>query len=575
MSTVSPRAPRLAVSPRVVRPLLLLPVLALLAVFFVWPMLDILLRSLHPEGKAVFGSPTVDFGNYTEIFSDAALRSVVGHTFLVAVWATVITAILAFPTAYLLSRLSRRAAVVVLTLILIPFWVSILVRLFAFTQILGREGVVNDVASTLNLGGPYSLLFNTSATVIGMVAYLLPYMILILYSGMSGVDTTLVTAAKTLGASGAQAFRRVYFPLVRSSLVAGMLLVFVLSLGFFLTPAILGGAQDTTIPIYIQSQISSFQWGSASATGMLLLAVTLVGYAGAIRGGGMGVLTGGESRSLGKGTVEREPLRAGPLAVVLWIAAGVVLLILLLPLLIIVPSSFDTSQSLSWPPKGFTTNWYEDVLTQPLWTDAIAKSAVVAVGTALLSTVVGLILARFAQQLRSKLALSTLQAAVYAPLIVPVILLAVGIYDVQARLGLLGTTAGLVLAHTVIAFPLAFAVLSTALSNMDPALESAAWTLGASRRRTFWKVVMPNITPSVIGALLITFVTSWDEAVIALFQTGLEKTLPVTIFSYIKSGVQPSVAAVATMLVALVLVGMVLLLIGGALVRRRRGRVQK
>lgn len=557
-----------AASPRVARLLMLAPVVALLGVFFLWPLADVLVRSLDPEGQVSLASP--GFGHYEAIFRDDALRGVVVHTFVIALWATLITAVLAFPTAYLLSRLSRRVALILLTLIMIPFWVSILVRLFAFTSILGREGVVNDVAGGLGLGGPYSLLFNSTATVIGMVAYLLPYMILILYSGMSGIDTTLITAAKTLGASGGQAFRRIYFPLVRASLSAGVLLIFVLSLGFFLTPAILGGAGDTTIPIYIQAQIGNFQWGTASATGILLLVVTIAGYTAAIRGGGMGLLAAGGSRSgSGKGTVEREPLKRSPGTLLLWLAALVVLAILLLPLIIIVPSSFDSSQSLGWPPKGFTTGWYEQVVQDPQWTDAIRKSLVVGLGTAVISTAIGLVLARIADQMRSRTARSLLQAVVYAPLIVPVILLAVGIYDVQARLNLLGTSIGLILAHTVIAFPLAFAVISTALANVDPALEPAAWTMGASRRAAFWRVTIPNIVPSLVGALLITFVTSWDEAVIALFQTGLEKTLPVTIYSFLKSGVQPSVAAVATMLIALVLVAVLVSRLAAAWRSRR------
>jgi putative spermidine/putrescine transport system permease protein len=211
------------------------------------------------------------------------------------------------------------------------------------------------------------------------------------------------------------------------------------------------------------------------------------------------------------------------------------------------------------------------VLENPIWTDSIAKSAWVASGTAVLSTLAGLALARVFVGLRSHTTRSVLQSLIYAPLVVPVILLAIGIYDVEARLQLLGTTHGLILAHAVIAFPLAFAVLSNALSNVDPAIEPAAWTLGASRRRAFWSTVMPNIVPGLIGALLITFVTSWDEAVIALFQTGLDKTLPVTIFSFLKPGVTPAVAAVATMLVGLVVLCVLAsVVIGSRRARRRR-----
>jgi putative spermidine/putrescine transport system permease protein len=562
--------PRARLRPRSSKLLLVLPGVLLFAVFFAWPLLEITLRSLNESGEVSYSSPTLSLANYREIIEDSALRGVVTHTFVIAFWSTVITVLLAFPTAYLMSRLSRRVALVLLTLVLIPFWVSILVRLFAYTQVLSHSGIVNSLAGELGLG-PYEMLFSTRATIFGMVAYLLPYMILMLYSGMSGLDTSLITAAKTLGSTGAQAFRHIYFPLIRPTLLAATLLVFVLGLGFFLTPALLGGAKDTTIAMYIQQQVDTLQWGTASATGVVLLIITVVGYALALRLGGFGMLSGGGGAT-GKGSVEREPLRLSPGTVALWTITVVVLVILLVPLLIIVPSSFDTSSTLGWPPKGFTTEWYSTVTSDPLWTQALKKSLIVGLVTAVLSTLIGLSLARVFQGLRSQAGRLTFQALAVAPLIAPVILLAVGIFSVQIRLDLLDTNIGLVLAHAVLAIPLAFVVLTAALANTDPALEAAAWTMGASRTRAFWTVTVPAIAPSLVGALLLTFLTSWDEVVIALFQSGIQKTLPVTIFSFLKSGVEPSVAAIAVLLVAVVAVGVIVTAIIG---RRREKKLTR
>lgn len=551
---------------RLRRAMLLAPVVALLGVFFGWPILAVLLRSLDPDGTVTWSSPRISTEHYVTVLTDPTLRDVIVHTVVVAIWATAVTAALAFPVAYLISRLSRQIAVTLLTLILLQFWISILVRLFAYTQVLGREGFINSLAETFGLG-PYDLLFNTTATVIGMVVYLLPYMILILYAGMSGIDLSLVTAAKTLGASPRQAFWRIYVPLVRPSFVTGTLLIFVLSLGFFLTPAVLGGPGDTTVSIYIQQQIGLYQWGVASAIGILLLVVTLVLYVGAVRAGGMASALPGGGRA-GKGTANREPLRIGAASVLLWLVTLAVLLLLLLPLLVVVPVSFTDTSRLVWPPEGTTTRWYEKVLESPIWLDAMRKSALVATGTAIVATGAGLLLARTMFTLRSAFARSLLLTLVYAPLVVPIILLAIGIYDVETRLGLLGSNVGLTLAHAVLAIPFAFAILHSALSGIDPSVEHAAWTLGASRRRAFWSTVMPNVIPSLVSALLISFITSWDEPVVALFQTGLKKTLPVTIFTQLKSGVTPALAAVATMLVGLVL----LCLLIGLLWSARRTR---
>lgn len=538
-------------TPGVRRALLLLPVAGLVGAFLVWPIVSVLLRSLDPDGRVDWSSPRFTLEHYAEVVTDPTLRDVIVHTSVIALVATAITAVLAFPVAYLASRLSRRAGLLLLGLVLLQFWISILVRLFAYTQVLGREGFINSLAESAGLG-PYPLLFNTTATVIGMVVYLLPYMVVILYSGMAGINVELLTAARTLGATPRQAFLQVYVPLVRPAFVTGVLLVFVLSLGFFLTPAVLGGPGDTTVSIYIQQQIGLYQWGVASAIGILLLVVTLVGYAAAVRAGGLASSLTSNGQG-GKGTTAREPLRFGLTTLLLWVMTAVVIVILLLPLVVVVPVSFTETSRLVWPPEGATTRWYAEVLESPSWLAAIRKSAIVAAATAVLSTAVALVLARAAAALRSPLARSILLSAVYAPLVVPLILLAIGVFDVQTRLGLIGSNTGLVLAHTIIAFPFAFAILHGALAGIDDALEPAAWTLGASRRRAFWATVVPNIVPSLMAAFLIGFITSWDEPVIALFQTGIDKTLPVTILTQIKAGVTPALAAVATMLVALVL----------------------
>jgi putative spermidine/putrescine transport system permease protein len=538
----------------------------LAAVSLLWPLLDVALRSFNANGDASLSSQTITLGHYQEVFTDSALRRIVRNTIVISFWATLVTTILAFPVAFLLSRLSRSIAVLILALILIPFWVSILVRLFALTTILGRQGVINDLLARMHLGGPYALLFNRTSTIIGMVAYLLPYLIVILYAGLSGIDPALTTAARTLGASGRQAFLRVYLPLARQTLFFGVSLTAILCLGFFLTPASLGGPQETTIPVYIQGEISILDWGTASATGVLLLVVTIVVFAIVFRGVGVGRLTGRESGAT-KGTVNREPLRLSFLTVALWAITVFVVLALLAPLAVIAASSFTTSDLLAWPPQGFTLKWFTEVLSDPTWREAAKKSAIVAIGTALLSTAVALSLARSIRRIRSSSVVAVIVALIYAPLVVPVILLAIGIFDVQARIGLLGTNFGLVLGHCVLALPLAFAVLSSALSNLDPTLETAAWTLGASKRRAFWRIVVPNIAPSIAGAFLIAFVTSWDEVVIAIFQTGFDKTLPVLFFGYVKGGVTPALAAAATILVAVALA----VLAANALVTGRRG----
>jgi len=527
-----------------------------MAIFFAWPLVDLLLRSLSSQGLVSYAHPEFDLTNYKAVFADRLLLLIQWHTVVIAFWATLFTFVLAFPTAFLLSRASGKTATALLGLFLIGFWVSIIVRLFALTEVLSRNGVVNSLAGLLHVG-PFDLMFNTTGTIIGMVNYLLPYMVLLLYAGMAGVDWNLIAAAKSLGATPRRAFVEIYFPLVRPGLVGAVLLIFILGLSFFLTPAVLGGPENTTVAVYIQQQVNIYSWGVASAIGIVLLALTVIGYVVALRFSGPTLLTGvGASSS--KGAIAQEPLRMSVATIALGLAAAASLLLLLLPVALVPPMSIGTTGNVFFPPKGFTLHWYAQVFDGATWTAPLLKSLEVAAAVAVISTGLGLALARVVVGLRSRTLRSVITAAAFAPLITPVILLAIGEYDVQVRTGLAGTSFGLIMAHVVIAFPVAFAVLSNALSNVDASLEPAAWTLGASRTAAFWSIVVRSIIPSVAGAFVLSFMVSWDEVVIALFQTGFEKTLPVTIFAYLQAGIVPTVPAIATMLIGVVVIGFTL-----------------
>jgi putative spermidine/putrescine transport system permease protein len=557
---------------RLVRILMLLPVVVLFGVFFLWPLVEILLRSFDVQGRAAYGGLAPTLSHYSDLFSDSALRRVFLETFEIAAISTVLTLLLALPTAYLLTRVSGRLAAVLLLLLMMPFWVSIVVRLFALTDVLGQRGIVNGVAGSLGLGGPFPLLFNTTATVIGMVTYMLPYMILLLYAGMSGVDTSLMTAARTLGASPRRAFTSIYIPLVRGAVLSSMLLIFVLSLGFYLTPKILGGPENITAPIYIQSQINNFQWGTASATGIALLLVTLAGYVVALRFGGNRTGLGTGHSGIGKGDAGREPLRFGPASVFMWTITVLILIFLLGPLLVIARSAFDTGALLVWPPHGFTFHWFSEAFSDPKWTEPFSKSVVVATITAVLSTAAAVVMARTFLRVRSVRKRALIEAIVLTPLVVPIILLGVGLYSVESRLNMVGTDLGLVFGHAILAVPIAFVIVVAAMSRIDPSHETVAWTLGASRSRAFWTVVVPRILPSVFGAFISSFVISWDEAIIAFFITGIHQTLPVAIFSSLAQNGNPSLAAVATTLIGFVIAGLALVLLAQFAFKRVRAR---
>jgi putative spermidine/putrescine transport system permease protein len=165
--------------------------------------------------------------------------------------------------------------------VLVPFWSSILVRTFAWLVLLQRRGLVNQALQGLGLtDAPLTLVHNRVGVLIGMAHILLPFMVLPLYSVMTRIDTSLMGAAATLGASPARGFWRVYLPLSRPGVINGTVLVFILGLGYFITPALLGGPQDTMIAQLIQSQVADFgAWGMAGALAVVLLAAVGVSFA--------------------------------------------------------------------------------------------------------------------------------------------------------------------------------------------------------------------------------------------------------------------------------------------------------
>jgi putative spermidine/putrescine transport system permease protein len=202
------------------------------------------------------------------------------RTFEISLVVTVICLVLAYPLAYWLSTLPARRANMLMILVLVPFWTSILVRVAAWIVLLQREGLVNKTLMSLSiLNEPATLLFNRTGVVIAMVHILLPFMILPLYSVMKSVPPSYLRAAVSLGSAPLAAFFKVYVPQTFPGIGAGSLLVFILSIGYYVTPALLGGADDQMLSYYIAQYTNvDINWGMACALGAVLLAATLLLY---------------------------------------------------------------------------------------------------------------------------------------------------------------------------------------------------------------------------------------------------------------------------------------------------------
>lgn len=246
---------------------LILPLLAFLLVFYLAPVAMMLWRGTGPEG---------DLAPFVSIFTSEVALKVLFYTVKVAVISTLLTLLLAYPLAYYITISGPKMATILMAIVLIPFWTSILIRSYAWMVLLGQRGVINGFLQWMGiLDAPIRMLNTPFAVYIGMIHVLLPFMILPILGALKAIDGRLVAAAENLGAGPVAVFRNVILPLSFPGVLAGCVLVFVLALGFYITPALVGGAKDMTISMLIAQEVELLRWDVASALAAVLLLATL------------------------------------------------------------------------------------------------------------------------------------------------------------------------------------------------------------------------------------------------------------------------------------------------------------
>lgn len=241
---------------------------------------------------------------------------------------------------------------------------------------------------------------------------------------------------------------------------------------------------------------------------------------------------------------------------------GAMLVFLIAPVLVVLPLSFTSGQLLVFPLPGWSLQWYEDFFTNPIWTNALRNSVWIGIVVTALATALGTAAAIGLHGSRARWA-GAIMALLVMPLAIPVVIVAVATFYFFASLGLVGTYAGIVLAHTVLALPFVVVTVSATLQGFDPNLVRAAASLGASPFRAFRTVTLPIIAPGVISGALFAFVTSFDELVVAIFLSSpQQRTLPRQIFSGVSENISPTItaAAVVLLIVSVALMGVMELL---------------
>ena len=576
-------------SSRTAYPLSLLatPALALIALVYALPLAVLLAHSVT--------DPDLGLQNFVRIFTHAGYLYTLGRTFGIAAVSTLLALLIGYPLAFVIATDSRRWLVRGLTFcVLAPYVTSLLVRSFAWQVLLGRVGPVNRALQALGFAS-HDLLFTQAAVLIGLTHFLLPMMVLPLAAVMRGIDPAYRRAAASLGAGPLTAFVRVFVPAAAPGVQTGLSLCFIYGVGAFVIPALLGGNSGRMLGALVQNAIEQqADYGLAAAAAVLLAIsvcaiawvlrrslATSQGFVGGVgaslnaRSGTQGVRRGPLSRLLQTwaarpaAALDRTRIARTPWLVTL--GAALAASFLFVPQLVVIPLSFSSSQTLVFPPPGWSLQWYRHFLT-PDWSVPLLNSIVIGAAAALFASVLGSLAAFGVVRGLGARAAAAARLLMVLPMLFPTIVAGTALYIAYLPLHLDDTRSGIVLAHTVIALPFVFVVAAGHLATLDRNYERAAASLGAHAFTTLRRIVLPLLARSLQTAAFFAFITSFDESTVAILLSGLDvKTLPRRMYEALAWESDPTVAVVAVvaMLVTALAMGLPHLL--GAL-RRRSNR---
>lgn len=570
--------------------LLLVPAGLFLGFIYLLPVIDLFRLSVSGPTWSVF---------FERVFSVPLYWDSLVRTMQISLTVATLCLLLGYPTALLIRRTSGITQILITAAVILPYFIAILIRTYAWMVLLGRNGPVNKLLTGLGvLSEPAQLLFNRGTVLLGMTAVLLPIMVLSIYSSVSRLDAALPRAAQASGSGPIATFWRILLPLTLPGMGAGFLLVFVAALGFFITPTLLGGPGDQMFAMHIVQQadfINSEGFLQALAVVLLVITLLFVGVAGHflgfefIWGGSRG--EGGTAHAAAARASEGAPRRrllsgiadriGWPILRLLsrlspawgswtvFILAGAVIATLILPILVVMVISFSSASFLTFPPPGFSLRWYEKFFSDPNWMDAFWHSTVIAAASAGISVVLGASAAMgiVRSEIRGK---SIIMLLLVSPVIVPPVVLGLSLYSLFLRFDLVGSIWGLASAHAIGGIPLVVIIVSAALQSVDRRLEQAAALHGASPLTVFRTVTLPAIAPGLAAATFFAFLHSFDELVLSLFLSSAQlKTLPLMLWADINYQLNPVLAVVSSLEVLLVVIG--LALAGPVLARTRAG----
>ncbi|WP_323010910.1 ABC transporter permease subunit [Paracoccus sp. (in: a-proteobacteria)] len=560
--------------------LLLVPAVLFLSVIYLLPLIDLFRVSMS--------GPTWST-HFERVFTVPLYWESLLRTMQIAFTVACLCVLLGYPTALLIHRTRGIVQVLIATAVILPYFIAILIRTYAWMVLLGRNGPINKLLQTLGLiDSPLALLFNRGSVLLGMTAVLLPLMVLSIYASVARLDQSLTRAALASGAGPLAVFWRVLLPLTLPGIGAGFLLVFVAGLGFFITPTLLGGPGDQMFAMHITQQADSITGqGFLQALAVVLLVITLVvvGVAGRIMGfefiWGGGKMGDAPAKPVAAPAARAQPPRRGiammladllgwPLLRLMgllpagwgrWtvrIMGGFVITALIVPIIVVMVISFSKASYLTFPPPDWSLRWYEKFFSDSNWMTAFWNSLGIATLSAVISVSLGATAAMgiVRSNIRYK---SAVMLLLVSPMIVPPVVLGLSLYALFLKLGLVGTYLGLAAAHAIGGIPIVVVIVAASLQAVDQRLEQGAAVHGASPLTVFRTVTLPAIAPGLAAAVFFAFLHSFDELVLSLFLSSPRmKTLPLMLWADINYQLNPVLAVVSTLEVLLVVGGIIL-----------------
>lgn len=556
---------------------LLVPALMFFLVAYVWPLGALLYDSFESGGRF-----TVT--NHIKNLASPAFHAILLRTLQMSLMVAVLCLLVGYPLAYALSKLKGTLVAFLLLLVTIPYVTSILIRTYAWIVILSGSGIVNKTMMSLGIiETPLQLVFNQLGVYVGMVQVQLPLMIFPLYAVLTKIDHSLAPAAYGLGSSPASAFWHVTLPLSFPGIASGFTLVFLSCLGFYVTPALLGGTGEYMLAQGISVRVLTLgDFDSASTQAASLLVVVIVLFLLFRRRIGV-ELDEGERRPAREHDAG-SGLRHWPAALewvaaafggwlssigvlaswarrlLLWPLAVMTLLFLTAPLLVVIPLAFSDAAYLTFPPPGYSLRWFHEFFDNQQWIDAAIFSARTAVLATALSLAIG-VPAAFAIVRRGFSGRIGVYLLLISPLVVPHVVVAVALFFQLAPAGMSGTTIAFIISYTLIGIPYVVVVCIAGLRRFDRTLEMAAASLGASPAIVLRTVTLPLLLPSLVSAGLFAFIVGFDDVVFGLFLSGANSTpLPIRMWDDIRLEISPQIAVVAVLLFIMLALGYGLIL---------------